>query len=77
MTLDANRGDNIRTFIEDYAPSNENDTEAYIKHMVKTLGVPETTTLKQIIDTVGIKAITRAIAMKEDGNYYNKIKDLF
>jgi hypothetical protein len=75
--LDANRGDNIRTFIQDYAPPSENNTELYIKHMTTTLGVPETTTLKEIIETQGIRAIAKAIAMKEDRNYFNKIKDLF
>jgi len=74
---DAKRGDNIRTFIEDYAPNNENDTEAYIKHMASTLGVSEDTSLTDIISSQGITAIAKAIAMKEDGNYYNTIKDLF
>lgn len=77
ITLDSNRGDTIRTFIEDYAPRHENDTELYIKHMTTTLGVSENTTLKKIIETQGIMAIAKAIAMKEDGNYYNKIKHLF
>jgi hypothetical protein len=77
ITLDARRGDNIRTFIEDYAPRNENDTEAYIRHMASTLGVSEDTSLTDIIASQGIRAIAKAIAMKEDGNYYNTIKDLF
>jgi len=77
ITLDANRGDNIRSFIEDYAPPNENNTELYIKHMTSTLGVSENTTLEEVIRTKGIRAIAKAIALKEDGNYYNKIKDLF
>ena len=30
ITLDQNRGDTIRKFIEEYAPSHENDTASYV-----------------------------------------------
>lgn len=68
--LDAKRGDTVETFIKEYAPSNENDTESYIEHMVKELGVKRNTPLKEIIDTQGVENVAKAIAKKEDHNFF-------
>ena len=48
LEADANRNDTIRTFLEDYAPRAENNTEQYITNVTKTLGKPEHTKLKDI-----------------------------
>ncbi len=37
IELDQGRGDSIKTFLREFAPSNENDTEAYIKFVCDQL----------------------------------------
>ena len=48
LELDKGRGDTIRTFIEDYAPKAENNTEAYIATIVEKTGKPENTRLSAL-----------------------------
>jgi hypothetical protein len=71
--LDAKRGDTIEKFVAEYAPSSENDTDSYVKHMINSLGVSKDTPLMQVINTQGIEAVTKAIAEKEDASYFNKV----
>jgi hypothetical protein len=71
ITYDANRGDNLEKFVREYAPTTENDTEAYVKHMLRELGVSRTDSLANIIKLKGIGAVAEAISKKEDINYYN------
>jgi hypothetical protein len=48
IKTDADRGENIRQFIERFAPSNENDTEAYINFVITNLDTYEDMELKHL-----------------------------
>jgi hypothetical protein len=48
IKLDSGRGLNVRQFIEKFAPSNENDTEAYISFVTINLSTFEDMELKHL-----------------------------
>lgn len=79
ISLDANRGKDIKSFISKYAPDNENDTTGYAKHLITELkslipDVNENTKLSDILATPkGHDALALAISKKEDINYYNDV----
>ena len=59
VNLDAGRGDSIRKFISEYAPSSENNTERYINELTDILGVPDTTLLSDLDSTEVAKAVAK------------------
>jgi hypothetical protein len=61
VSLDAKRGHTIETFINKYAPLNENDTELYIKQLSEAIGADRNTPISQLDS----KQIARFIAKKE------------
>lgn len=50
INLNINRGKTLRELITRWAPPIENDTETYIKNVVKWTGLPENEPLKDLID---------------------------
>lgn len=48
IALDSSRGMNFRQYISKYAPPDKNDTEAYIKNGVNSLGIKHDTLLSEI-----------------------------
>lgn len=50
VNLNVNRGRTLRQLITRWAPPVENDTETYIKNVVKWTGLPENEPLKDLID---------------------------
>lgn len=50
VNLNVNRGKTLRELITRWAPPVENDTETYIKNVVKWTGLPENEPLKSLID---------------------------
>lgn len=53
----------IRQAIEHWAPENENDTEVYIRNMVKLTGIDENQTLRMM----DYKSLAKAMARFENG----------
>lgn len=66
IQLDTRRGDTIETFVQDYAPSSENNTPKYIQDLSNLLGVPSTTPLSSIDPT----KVARAVARLESGTKF-------
>lgn len=72
---DINKGKNtVKSLITEYAPSKENDTNAYINSVAKTLGVSPTEKLTQINSAFLLK-LSRAILKVELGTAHTDIKD--
>jgi len=72
---DINKGKNtVRLLISEYAPSNENNTIAYIDSVCKTIGVTPNEKLTQINDQFLLK-LTRAIYKVELGIAEKQITD--
>jgi len=61
VELDAGRGHNFETFINKYAPPQENDTGGYLKFITDELGVEPDT----LMSDISAENIARAIAWKE------------
>lgn len=64
----AKYGDNtVARIVSRYAPSNENDTRAYIAAVVKHSGIAENTTLNLPKDKASLLSLTAAIIKHENG----------
>ena len=61
IQIRVNQGKNLASFISQYAPPSENDTNEYINVVSRQLGVSPTTPLKQI----NLDALARAVAQHE------------
>ena len=62
----------LEEFVTKYAPPSENDTEAYIKHMIKQLSVNRDDKFEDVVNTAGLDAVAAAISMKEDNTMYEQ-----
>lgn len=72
---DINKGkNNVRALISEYAPTNENNTKAYIDSVCKTIGVTATQKLTQINEQFLVK-LARAIYKVELGNSHTDVSD--
>lgn len=72
---DIKKGKNtVRKLISEYAPKSENNTEAYINAVSKSLGVTPNQTLTSINNAFLI-LLSRAIMKVELGNAHTQIKD--
>ena len=72
---DINKGKNtVSLLISEYAPSNENDTKAYIDSVCKTIGVTSNEKLTQINEQFLLK-LTRAIYKVELGTANKDVLD--
>lgn len=63
--------DTIREIIHRWAPGNENDTEAYIAAVAKTVGVKPNVPLDIKDRNILIKLVTAIIIHENGGNPYN------
>ncbi len=66
----------MKQFISKYAPAFENNTESYLKHLIKEIGSDKFNSdskLQEIINTVGLDNFSKAIFKKEDINFYNEL----
>lgn len=62
IKLDMDRGDTVRTFIEEYAPEKDgNDTEGYVRFIVERMGVKEDTKLSEL----DVFEVAKAVAWME------------
>ncbi len=64
---DAERGDTVQTFIEDYAPSGENATSRYLSFLTQGLGVPASTPLSDLVGSTGIPDV---------GSWFSSLADI-
>lgn len=72
---DINKGKNTLTkLINEYAPAFENNTNAYINSVAKTLGISATGIIK-VIDRPLLKLLARAIMKVELGAQHTKVTD--
>ncbi|MBZ4040981.1 hypothetical protein [Flavobacterium hibisci] len=72
---DINKGKNtVKLLISEYAPPNENDTNAYINSVARTLGVSPTQRLSEI-NTNFLLKLGRAILKVELGNAHTQLTD--
>jgi hypothetical protein len=72
---DINKGkNNVRALISEYAPANENNTQAYIASVCKTIGVTATQKLTSINEQFLLK-LARAIYKVELGTSHTDISD--
>ncbi|OXA95983.1 hypothetical protein B0A75_18125 [Flavobacterium oncorhynchi] len=72
---DINKGKNtVKSLISEYAPPSENDTNAYINSVARTLGVSPTQKLTEINASFLLKLV-RAILKVELGNAHTELKD--
>lgn len=65
----------VRAIISRYAPSNENDTTAYVKHVCDAMGV-EPDKVLNLDDAITLEDFCRAIAVHESGGWFFKTPDL-
>lgn len=65
----------VRDIISRYAPSNENDTAAYVKHVCDAMGVEPDKAL-DLDDALTLEDLCRAIAVHESGGWFFKTPDL-
>lgn len=69
-----NRGiDTIRKQITRYAPSNENNTEAYVQFVAKEMGVNPDAKINIITNDIHLLALTKAIVKMENGKASDEI----
>lgn len=78
ILLDASRNLTIKEFINKYAPSFENNTEEYLKYLLKESSTTskqfnENTKLYEIINTIGIDNFAKLIFKKEDISFYKEV----
>lgn len=72
---DINKGKNtVKSLISEYAPRTENNTDAYIASVAKTLGVSPTQRLTEINSAFLLK-LSRAILKVELGKANTEVKD--
>ncbi|MEA9415920.1 hypothetical protein, partial [Flavobacterium sp. PL02] len=72
---DINKGKNtVKSLISEYAPPNENNTNAYINSVAATLGVSPTQKLTEINSTF-LRKLARAILKVELGTAHKEITD--
>lgn len=65
----------VRDIISRFAPSNENITPAYIKHVCDAMGVEPNKTLN-LDDAITLQSLCRAIAVHESGSWLFQTPDL-
>lgn len=58
----------VAKIINRWAPPNENDTQAYISFVAKSLGVGNTQAIDLINDPDKLIALSKAISVRENGN---------
>lgn len=65
----------VHDIISRFAPSNENDTTAYVKHVCDAMGVEPDKAL-DLDDALTLEDLCRAIAVHESGGWFFKTPDL-
>lgn len=65
----------VHAIISRFAPSNENDTNSYIKHVCDAMGVEPDKALN-LDDAITLEDFCRAIAVHESGSWLFKTADL-
>ena len=64
---DGSRIDSVREFIERWAPPFENDTDAYVRHVARALGVGPDDEALDVYDFTVMRALVQAIIRHENG----------